>query len=78
MAFVRAKELLANDVKLHHPVQGATVGLSVDASSTHVGGVLHQVVGNSKQRLAFFSAKLTNAEKKYSAFDRELLAFGFH
>lgn len=73
-AFVDAKKMLSEAVVLHHPVHDAPVGLSVDASSSHVGGVLHQVVRDVRQPLAFFSAKLSSAEEKYSAFDRELLA----
>ena len=39
-----------------------------------MGAVLHQVVDDAKQPLAFFSVKLSPAQQKYSAFDRELLA----
>ena len=73
-SFQAAKTMLTEAVELHHPVPGAPVGLCVDASNTHVGGVLHQVVHNANQPLAFFSVKLNTAEQKYSAFDRELLA----
>ncbi|GFO45478.1 Pol polyprotein [Plakobranchus ocellatus] len=48
--------------------------LTVDASSTAVGAQLEQRQGQSWVPLAFFSRKLSDAEKKYSAFDRELLA----
>jgi hypothetical protein len=48
--------------------------LSVDASDSHVGGVLQQQVGSGWKPLAFFSKKPAPAERKYSTFDRELLA----
>ena len=50
------------------------LSLAVDASDTHVGGVLQQQTVRGWQPLAFFSKKLTVAEAKYSTFDRELLA----
>ena len=46
----------------------------VDASDSHVGAVLQQKLQGSWSLLAFFSKKLSSAESKYSAFDRELLA----
>ena len=46
----------------------------MDASDSHVGSVLQQRVDDAWFPLAFFSKKLLDAEKKYSAFDRELLA----
>jgi len=39
-----------------------------------VGAVLQQRVDDAWFLLAFYSKKLSDAEKKYSAFDRELLA----
>ena len=73
-AFDLAKSTLSGAVMLHHPVRGAPVSLAVDASSTHVGAVLQQQVRGSFQPLSFFSKKLSDAEVKCSAFDRELLA----
>ena len=40
-----------------------------------MGAVLHQRAENAWQPLIFFSKKLNTAEQKYSAHDRELLAF---
>jgi hypothetical protein len=39
-----------------------------------MGAALQQRVGDAWQPLAFFSRKLNPAQKKYSAYDRELLA----
>ena len=73
-AFATSKSRLSAVTRLHHPVSDAPVALMVDASSSHVGAALHQVVDGQLQPLAFFSAKLSPAESRYSAFDRELLA----
>ena len=52
----------------------ASLCLLVDASDVGVGGVLQQLVDNTKQPLSFFSRRLKLAETKYSTFGRELLA----
>ena len=48
--------------------------LTVDASDIAMGGQIEQKIGGRFVPIAFFSKKLSTAEKKYSAFDRELLA----
>src|SRR5450830_283200 len=73
-AFVAAKAALAACSSLTHPRPDAVLSLSVDASDSHVGGVLQQLDSGSWRPLAFFSKKLSSAEEKYSTFDRELLA----
>ena len=58
-----------------HPQCNAPISLAVDASDSHIRAVLQQQLPDkSWSPLAFFSKKLSDAEKKYSAFDRELLA----
>ena len=47
------------------------VSLTTDASDAAVGAVL---AASNGAPLAFFSKKLSAAERKYSTFDRELLA----
>ena len=75
LAFVRSKEALVRATLLSHPSPSATTTLSVDASNTAIGAELAQLSATGKsQPLAFFSKALSSAEKKYSAFDRELLA----
>ena len=71
-AFNDAKSKLAAATMLVHPDPAASIALTTDTSDTAVGEVLSQ--GPDKQQLAFFSKKLSTAELKYSAFDRELLA----
>jgi cleavage and polyadenylation specificity factor subunit 1 len=73
-AFDGAKKMLCEATCLVHPDPTAQLSLSVDASNTHVGGVLQQSSPCGPQPLGFFSNKLTAAQQKYSTFDRELLA----
>ena len=73
---MEAKSKLANAALLHHPNPFSSTCLTVDASEVAVGAELAQRGGRDLawRPVAFFSHKLTGAEKKYSAFDRELLA----
>ena len=50
--------------------------LMVDSSADHVGAALQQRKGTAAawQPLGFFSKKLDAAQRRYSAYDRELLA----
>ena len=73
-AFHDAKAALAGATMLTHPHKNAPTAVTVDASDQAVGAVLQQLVHGSWQPLAFFSKQLRPPEKKYSAFDRELLA----
>ena len=73
-AFQECKDALLRAVPLHHPAPDAALSLAVDASDTHVGAALQQLVAGSWRPLGFFSKKLAPPELKYSAFDRELLA----
>ena len=73
-AFQSTKEALAKATLLIHPHLDVPVSLNTDASDTAVGAVLQQLVNGMWVPLAFFSQRLHPPEKKYSAFDRELLA----
>jgi hypothetical protein len=73
-AFSAAKAALVAAVPLSHPTPGATLSLAVDASDSHVGGVLQHLENRAWRPLAFFSQKLSPAQSRYSTFDRELLA----
>ena len=72
--FTRAKHLLSSYPELVLPQPDAPISLSVDASDTHLGAVLQQLLDGSWAPLAFYSKKLSYAEKKYSTFDGKLLA----
>lgn len=74
VAFATCKKDLSLTTTLAHPDPNAHLSLSVDASDVAVGAVLHQLVDNYMQPLAFYSKKLHSAETKYSTYDRELLA----
>ena len=73
-AFHAAKVALAEATLLTHPHKDAPTALTTDASDEAVGAVLQQQVQGAWLPLAFFSKQLRPAEKKYSAFDKELLA----
>uniref|UniRef100_A0A669CFS1 Gypsy retrotransposon integrase-like protein 1 n=1 Tax=Oreochromis niloticus TaxID=8128 RepID=A0A669CFS1_ORENI len=73
-AFSDAKAALANAALLAHPFPSAEIALTTDASDVAVGAVLEQRVSGVWQPLAFFSRTLRDSERKYSVFDRELLA----
>ena len=73
-AFQKAKQALSDATLLVHPNAKAVTAVTCDASGTAVGASLDQLSNGEWKPLAFFSRKLSRAELKYSAFDRELLA----
>ncbi|CAL9705054.1 unnamed protein product [Knipowitschia caucasica] len=73
-AFEDTKVALCQATMLVHPSPGAPVALTTDASDYAVGAVFEQWVEGTWQPLAFFSRQLVPRERKYSTFDRELLA----
>ena len=73
-AFEQSKTCLAQASLLQHPHTEATTCIATYASNVAVGAVLQQFVNDHWVPIAYFSRKLQPAEKKYSTFDRELLA----
>lgn len=73
-AFVKAKHVLGKATLLHHPQPNALTSITTDASNTAMGAQLEQQQGQFWVPIAFFSRKFSETERKYSAFDRELLA----
>ena len=73
-AFQSTKEALAKATLPIHRHLDVPDSLNTDASDTAVGAVLQQLVNCMWVPLTFFSQQLHPPEKKYSAFDRELLA----
>lgn len=73
-AFEKCKEDLSNATLLAFPSKDSELSLVVDASDTSVGCVLHQIINGEPQPLGFYSKKLSNAQAKYSTYDRELTA----
>lgn len=72
--FNKCKLSIANIVQLSHPEPDCKLVLFTDASDVAVGSALHKVTPSGYLPLSFYSTKLNNAQKKYSAFDKELLA----
>lgn len=82
-AFREAKKALADATLLFHPSDDSRLALHVDASDIAIGAALMEFDRTSNREshgeaalrpLGFFSQKLTDRDKRYSAFDRELLA----
>ncbi|MBM3938427.1 MAG: DDE-type integrase/transposase/recombinase [Sphingomonadales bacterium] len=74
-SFLDSKKRLADVAQLAHPKATGKLVLSVDASDAHVGAALQQRDDRGAlEPLGFFSRKLDSAQRKYSTFDRELLA----
>jgi hypothetical protein len=73
-AFDECKSSLSNATLLAHPDFNAKIAVTTDASDVAIGGVLQQFKDNVWQPLAFFSRKLSPSQRKYSPYDRELLA----
>ncbi|UYV74544.1 hypothetical protein LAZ67_12000082 [Cordylochernes scorpioides] len=73
-AFQNIKNALAENTLLKYPQPNSTLSVMVDASNVAVGGVLQQLNDTAWEPISFFSKKLSPAETKYSAFDRNLLA----
>ncbi|XP_029646250.1 uncharacterized protein LOC115220280 [Octopus sinensis] len=73
-AFELVKKELASVPVLAHLAPDAPLTLSEDASDSAVGAVLQHTVDGETKPLAFFSCQLKPAERRYSTFDRELLA----
>ena len=71
-AFYEAKLALAEAALLTHPYKGAP--MITDVSNEAVGAVLQQQIHEEWLPLAFFGKQLRPVEKKYSAFDKKLLA----
>ena len=73
-AFTRIKDALAEASLLCHPQLDAPTCILVDASDFAVGAVLQQQIDSVWCPISYFSRKLRSAERRYSTFDRELLA----
>ena len=74
-AFEDIKYKLANVPYICHPDPTCnSLELTTDASNTAVGAVLHKISGQTRNPIGFFSKKLSDSQKKYSTYDRELLA----
>ena len=73
-AFQDIKRALAAASYLAYPRPGEQLIITTDASKIAIGGVLEADTAQGRRPLAFYSRTLTKAERRYSTFDRELLA----
>ena len=73
-SFDAIKSALASATLLHHPIPGAHLALTTDASKLAMGGVLEQRGANGWEPLGFWSAKLQPHQQLWPPYDRELLA----
>lgn len=72
-AFIDCKTELANAATIAHPMPDAKLVLHVDASNFAVGAALQQMRDGQLEPLGFFSKRMTDTQKRYSTYDRELL-----
>ena len=75
-AFNKCKDSLTVSSQLAYPIKHGKLHLVCDASDKAVGSVLNQYDPNLKswKPLAFFSKALSPCQRRYSTYDRELLA----
>lgn len=73
-AFEKCRQSILEATTLTHPIPNAPLSLYTDASNTSIGAVLQQKVDNVWKPLAFFSKSMSETQRRYSVYDRELLA----
>ena len=74
-AFEDIKVALSNATLLNFSQHDSPTALFVDASDEFCGAVLSQIDSSGSHRpLEYFSAAFSDAQKRYSTFDKELLA----
>ena len=74
-AFEDIKVALSNATLLNYPQHDSPTALFVDASDKFCGAVLSQIdISGSHRPLEYFSAAFSDAQKRYSNFDKEFLA----
>lgn len=72
--FEECKQDLAKAAFLAHPLHDAKMVIQVDASNFAVGAALNQINNGQLEPLGFYSKRMTEAQRRYSTYDRELLA----
>ena len=73
-SFEALKNVLSKATSLTFPDPDAETRLVTDASDVAAGGALEQLIDGAYRPVAFFSKSFTDTERRYSTFDRELLA----
>ena len=75
-AFSDAKQLLKNAANIIHLNPNVPLALFVDASDISIGGTLRQMTNSGWQSIGYYSKSLSDSQKKYSTFKKEL--YGLH
>lgn len=73
-AFEKCRQSIQDATTLTHPVHRAPLNIMTDASDTGLGAVLQQKINNKWKPLAFYSKSMSPTQRRYSVYDRELLA----
>ena len=73
-SFELIKSELASGTLLAHPRHSSPLSLLTDASKIGMGAVFQQHIDGKWQPLGFYSKTFNQAQRKYTTFDRELLA----
>lgn len=73
-AFQNCRQSILNTTTLSHPVNNAALSIMTDASDHSLGAVLQQKINSKWTPIAFFSKAMSGTQRRYSTYDRELLA----
>lgn len=73
MTFEECKQDLAKAAFLAHPLHDTKMVIQVDASGFAIGAALNQINNGRLEPLGFYSKRMTETQKRYSTYDRELL-----
>lgn len=73
-AFTKCRQSILEATTLSYPVHGVPLSIMSDASDHSIGGLLQQKIGKVWKPLAFFSKAMSPTQRRYSVYDRELLA----
>ena len=68
-AFEEAKNALSQATLSHHPLPGAPIALTTDASDIAIGALLEQQVRGQWQPQAFYSRQLKKMEINYGTIE---------
>lgn len=74
VAFSQCKRDIENAILISYPSHSEPFAIMTDASNTCAGAVIQQRIKGKWRPLGFFSKKLSEAQQKYSTYDRELLS----
>jgi hypothetical protein len=73
-AFNKLKKRVCSNPILVIPIDNAPYRLEVDASDFAIGGILSQKINNKWHPVAYMSKALSETERNYEIYDKEMLA----